>query len=163
MVRPTLLPSAALYLLTTAATTAASPLSTTSSSPSSNLLDYAVSAGTSPTFSTSGGSCGASVSSGAWLSLPGAHIDHRAAGSVDCGVGLALRGLPTGYRFSVSRAEVKGYLDLEDGCYLEKVEVRVAGGAVCYYSLLPRISSLFLFFLGLFQACSRRLNAVIKT
>ena len=94
-------------------------LTTATETSSENILKYAKTAGTST------GSCDFALDSGS-LVFPYARINHQSGGFVDCKAELQLSGLPAGYRFSVTSALVKGYLSLEPGSYMERLEVSVS-------------------------------------
>ncbi|KAK3370798.1 hypothetical protein B0T24DRAFT_300133 [Lasiosphaeria ovina] len=88
--------------------------------PSRNILDYL---DTRSNSASSG--CAITVASGS-LVFPGARISHSPAGHIDCTTRLAFAGLPTGYAFSIQTATVAGYLSLEKGSFVDKIQVRVA-------------------------------------
>ncbi|KAK0705949.1 hypothetical protein B0T26DRAFT_875247 [Lasiosphaeria miniovina] len=88
--------------------------------PSPNILDYL---DTRSSAASSG--CAFTVASGS-LVFPGARISHSPAGHIDCTTRLAFAGLPTGYAFSIQTATVAGYLSLEKGSFVDKIQVRVA-------------------------------------
>lgn len=134
------LQKAALSLLGIAATSAARAIlprtaAEQQAAPSSNLLDYASGGGASS--SSGDAACDFTVAAGA-LAFPNARIVHQQGGFVDCNARLLLSDLPAGYQFSVSSASVAGYLNLEPGTYLDKIEVQLAypglGGKVCLFS-----------------------------
>ncbi|KAL1868542.1 hypothetical protein VTK73DRAFT_3634 [Phialemonium thermophilum] len=115
--------------------------------PSPNLLDYASNVATAGGTS-SDSLCEATVSDGR-LVYPEARIDHQTSGHVDCVSRLQLSGWPSGYRFSVSGVSVSGFLQLDPGSYVEKIEVDFSytGGVGSPPSFLFAFFFFFFFFI----------------
>ncbi|KAK0721761.1 hypothetical protein B0T26DRAFT_192480 [Lasiosphaeria miniovina] len=91
------------------------------SPPTANLLDYL---DTSLSSSSNSSPYCAFVVSESSLEFPGAKIPRSPAGFIDCKTRLAFANLPAEYAFSISSVEVAGYLSLERGSFVEKVQVR---------------------------------------
>jgi hypothetical protein len=92
----------------------------TKGTPSSNFLDYLDVRSSSST----GSNCAISVS-GNNLVFANAKITHSPAGYIDCKPVLTFKNIPQGYSFSIDRVSVAGYLKLEKGCYVEKIQVEL--------------------------------------
>ena len=56
---------------------------------------------------------------------PNARIDHKTSGTIDCTSQVSLISVPAGYQFTITNVSVAGYLNLEQGSYIEKIQVRL--------------------------------------
>lgn len=103
--------------------------------PSGNILAYVDPAPSNPGGDTR---CSALITpDGSYLAFPSARIVHQSSGTIDCQIRLTLTtaSQTAGYRFSADWVSLAGYLSLEPGAYIERVNVSVgyfpAGGKVC--------------------------------
>lgn len=90
---------------------------------SNNILDYV-----DPTIYNTGGDdkCSSIITADGnepYLAFPNARIVHQSSGTIDCQTRLRLAASQTGYRFSVNWVSLSGYLRLEPGAYIERVNV----------------------------------------
>lgn len=98
-------------------------IATDQTPPSNNILDY-ISPSSISSASTAHSTCSYTITdNNSRLAYPNAKVVHQSSGTIDCTTQLILSGTPTGYHFSVSSVSVSGYLNLEPGAYVEKIEV----------------------------------------
>jgi hypothetical protein len=90
--------------------------------PSGNILDYLV---TTVNSGTASANCNVEVS-GSSLVFPNAKIVNSPAGFIDCTPQLHFANLPSGYGFSIPSVSVGGYLSLQKGAYVEKIQVQLS-------------------------------------
>lgn len=92
---------------------------------SDNILDYV----DSFPYDT-GDKCSAVITTGGaerYLAFPNAKIVHQSVATIDCQTRLRLStSQMSGYRFSVNWASLSGYLHLEPGAYIERMNVSLS-------------------------------------
>ncbi|KAK3933973.1 hypothetical protein QBC46DRAFT_359334 [Diplogelasinospora grovesii] len=112
--------------VTSAPTLGIAAVSTASLAPSPDILDYLDTTATSAFSASSSGNCTVAVSADhASLIFPNAKLVYSPAGSIDCKPQLVFRDLPAGYRFAIDSVTVGGYLNLEKGSYVERIQVQL--------------------------------------
>ncbi|KAK0634439.1 hypothetical protein B0T17DRAFT_622092 [Bombardia bombarda] len=92
-----------------------------STTPSPNILSYLE---TLATPSSSNSSCAIALSENS-LVFPNAKIVRSPSGFIDCRPQLVLSNIPAGYKFSINSVTLSGYLSLERGSYVDKIQIQL--------------------------------------